>query len=235
MVAPLRHMACSEARMPTSYTPHPSHMITIPWREPLNRAHTPQGTTRRYYAQAFSLMPCRCIKVSTMAMLLGGLLATCSLRDDASVEAPIQTDKTRYKVLRTSDPLPAIELTIAMTYTNTTGDTVYLVGCHRPPKPVLEKYERGRWVTAFQQVEGACLSPPWAIAPDSSYRDTLQVRGYAPEGDQGPFFRVSVPGRYRLVMEVYRYYSEEENYQSWLASATMPLEDRVSNVFRIEE
>ena len=95
-------------------------------------------------------------------------------------------------------------MTIPMTFRNITEETVYFVGCLRPPMPILQKRVGDTWITAWGGVELLCLSPPWPIAPGDTFQDTLRLSGYWPGQQASPEFETDVPGRYRLVRAVHQ-------------------------------
>ncbi|MEB3178340.1 MAG: hypothetical protein VKL59_04760 [Nostocaceae cyanobacterium] len=164
-----------------------------------------------------------------LTVLLSGFVA-CKTLTQESPPPPIKTDKTEYKAVRNNTSKPAIELTIQTEYTNNTGKTVYLVGCEKPAAPTLQKYVDGRWITAYEPVENQCLRRPWEIRNGQTYKDTYQVRGYIPGNNIAPTFDVPVPGKYRLVREIYSTWSDQP-----YTSQFLPMHQRVSNEFTITE
>jgi hypothetical protein len=164
-----------------------------------------------------------------LVAIISGFVGCKSLTQELPAP-PIKTDKLEYKAIRTNDSKPAIELTIDTEYTNTTGKSVYLVGCQEPDAPTLQKYENGRWVTAYETVENQCLSKPVEIKNNQTFQDTFKVRGYIPGNNIVPTFDVPVPGKYRLVREIYSKWSDQP-YTSQL----LPINQRVSNEFTITE
>ena len=145
---------------------------------------------------------------------------------DSGDLSPIQTDRVRYEAtpLR-SGKLEGVEVSIPMTFTNVTAGTVYFVGCHRPPAPVLQKRVEGEWVNVWGAVELLCLSPPWPITPGEKFRDTLHVQGFWPGQNIAPEFTSDVPGTYRLLRAVH-------SGPDPLAPL-IPEESRVSNEFEL--
>ncbi len=120
-------------------------------------------------------------------------------------------------IKRPNNQVPGIKLTIETEYTNKTGNPVYLIGCGKPSAPILQKYVDGQWVTAYAPVEAACLSiPPLKLQNGEIYRETYYVEGYLPGYNFAPTFDVPVPGRYRLVREIYKKWSDKEQYASEL-------------------
>lgn len=157
--------------------------------------------------------------------------------DLTSNEAPspettlITTDRSSYRIRRTAD---ALELDIVTTFTNRTSDTVRLHPCGTSqPSFALEKSVDGAWKPAFRQVctMMLMLDPP-RVAPGESRTDTARVRAMlapnaAPRFEEG----MAIPGRYRVVYV--------QAYRTWIPNEgpgeLLPLEQRVSNAFVIEE
>ena len=163
------------------------------------------------------------------AILIGVLLSGCEVlsSDEEELPAyPIQTDRTRYEARpQNSGRYSGVEVTIPMQFTNVTADAVYFVGCRKPPAPLLQKWQEGEWVTAWDAVELLCLSPPWVIAPGATFHDTLRVSGYWPGQNAAPVFRTEVPGRYRLIRKVH---TEPDPL-----APLVPEEARISNEFEL--
>lgn len=157
-------------------------------------------------------------------------------RDDVSGDAPspattlITTDRESYRVRRTAD---AVELDIVTTFTNRTSDTVRLHPCGTSqPSFVLEKSIGGAWTPAYRQ---ACtmmlmLDPP-KVAPGASRTDTARVRAMLAPNAMPRFEAEPIAGRYRVVYA--------QAYRTWIPNEgpgeLLPLEQRVSNTFVIEE
>src|SRR5688572_4121268 len=62
---------------------------------------------------------------------------------------------------------------IPYTYTNRSGDSVYLVNCNGDVSPSIERLVGDQWQAVWQPATNACLSPPVVIANGASYSDTL--------------------------------------------------------------
>jgi hypothetical protein len=142
----------------------------------------------------------------------------------------ITTDRESYRVRRTAD---AIEVDIVTTFTNRTGDTVRLHPCGTSqPTFVLEKWTDGAWKPAYSQACPAMLmlDPP-KVAPGASRTDTARVRGMLAPNTMPRFEAEPIAGSYRVVYT--------QAYRSWLPNEgpgeLLPLEQRVSNTFRMEE
>lgn len=143
-------------------------------------------------------------------------------------EAPLQTDRLAYTLRRADGGLNA---EIPFTYTNRTGNGVYVVNCNQSAPPILEKRIEGRWETAWAPVVLLCLSPPIVIEAGETYSDTLRVYGGDSTSDIYPRFRgEEVEGTYRLVWlgVVHNYDPDRQGFGDELA-----LEERISNTFTL--
>jgi hypothetical protein len=137
-------------------------------------------------------------------------------------DAPIQTDEKIYKVTVTPR---SVKFMINYSYVNRGRGVVYLPTCVRPYRPLLEKKVDGRWATAVESPEFLCLGPPVRIEPGERYQDSFQVEAFLPGGYILPRLLVAVQdieGEYRLA-----HVFEMPNHQP------LPLEDRVSNEFKL--
>lgn len=143
----------------------------------------------------------------------------------------ITTDKPSYRPRRTAE---ALELDIVTTFTNRTSDTVRLHPCGPSSQPSfsLEKWVDGAWKPAYSQACPAILmlDPP-KVAPGASRTDTARVRAMLGPNTMPRFEADPIAGEYRLVYA--------QAYGSWLPNEgggeLLPLEQRVSNTFRIED
>jgi len=143
----------------------------------------------------------------------------------------ITTDQQSYRLRRTAD---ALEVDILTTFTNRTSDTVRLHPCGPSSQPSfsLEKWVDGAWKPAYGQPCPAILmlDPP-KVAPGASRTDTARVRGMLAANAMPRFEIEPVGGSYRVVYA--------QAYGSWRPNEgpgeLLPLEQRVSNTFRIEE
>ena len=143
----------------------------------------------------------------------------------------ITTDAESYRTRRTAE---ALELDIVTTFTNRTGDTVRLHPCGSTSQPAfsLEKWVDGAWTPAWSQACPAILmlDPP-KVAPGASRTDTARVRAMLAPNAMPRFEVDPIAGSYRVVYA--------QAYRSWRPNEgpgeLLPLEQRVSNTFRIEE
>ncbi len=161
-----------------------------------------------------------------LSLLAGGCARVGDLLGLASADhagqqlqgAPIQTDSSVYHV-RTAGGYQA---TIVLTYTNPTAAPVYIASCGGPHPPLIEKWENGEWVTAYNPPVPLCYSPPVEIQPGQAYTYTYRVIVGLPADNAYPKFQVSeIPGTYRL---------------RWLLrgpDAPLPLEQTISNTFEL--
>jgi len=143
----------------------------------------------------------------------------------------ITTDRESYRPRHSSE---ALELDIVTTFTNRTSDTVWLHPCGSSSQPSfsLEKWVDGAWKPAWGQPCPAILmlDPP-KVAPGASRTDTAKVRAML-AGNAMPRFEIDpIAGSYRVVYA--------QAYRSWRPNEgpgeLLPLEQRVSNTFRIED
>jgi hypothetical protein len=165
-------------------------------------------------------------------MLLVAILALAAqtLSDDRAwaqdkkkpADAPIRTDEKIYKVEVTPQ---SVKFMINYSYVNRTGDTVYLPTCVRPYRPLLEKKVEGRWMSAASSFEFMCVGPPVVIGPGETYQDSFQVEAFLPGNKIVPELKVDV----REIEGVYRLVHAFEGRDH----RRLPLEDRISNEFKI--
>ena len=143
----------------------------------------------------------------------------------------VTTDRQSYRPRRTAD---ALEIDIVTTFTNRTSDTVRLHPCGPSSQPSfsLEKWVDGAWKPAWGQACPAILmlDPP-KVAPGASRTDTARVRAMLAPNAMPRFEVDPIGGSYRVVYA--------QAYRSWRPNEgpgeLLPLEQRVSNTFRIEE
>ena len=143
--------------------------------------------------------------------------------------APIRTDSSVYHVRTTPT---GHELTIGVRFTNVTGGTAYIPTCHTPHPPVLEKLEGDRWVTAYSPVVLMCLGPPVVIPAGSSYDYTYRVLASTRPNTYPRFEVAEIRGTYRLVWHILGSWNPDGPEPG--LGTPLPLEQRVSNTFRIE-
>lgn len=172
------------------------------------------------------------------------LAAACSAsREEPSDETPVgavapspmstlvTTDQQSYRPRRTA---VAVELDIVTTFTNRTGEPVRLHPCGPTSQPAfsLEKWVDGAWKPAWGQACPAILmlDPP-EVAPGASRTDTARVRAMLGPNAMPRFEVEPIAGSYRVVYaQVYRGWRPNEG-----VGELLPLEQRVSNTFRIED
>ncbi|HKX31059.1 MAG TPA: hypothetical protein VJ302_25440 [Blastocatellia bacterium] len=154
--------------------------------------------------------------------LLGLLVCFIRTEGAAQVAPPIRTERETYEVKYTRN---SVKLTIKTSYTNRTGDTVYLSKCRVPSEPILQKRVRGRWILAYERPQLLCREKPVRIKPGETYKDRFQMEAFLPGNNNFPKFEVrEVPGTYRLVRSFHRGSDE---------GPLLPLRERVSNQFQL--
>ena len=187
-----------------------------------------------------ALAPGQLRRLGTLCLLA----MACTASREESAEAPpvgsaapspasplITTDRQSYRPRRTAE---ALELDIVTTFTNRTSDTVRLHPCGSTSQPSfsLEKWVDGAWKPAWGQACPAILmlDPP-KVAPGASRTDTARVRAMLAANAMPRFEVDPIAGSYRIVYA--------QAYGSWRANEgpgeLLPLEQRVSNTFRIED
>jgi hypothetical protein len=179
-------------------------------------------------------------RFGALCVLAGACMVS---REDRADETPVgtvapsptsplvTTDQQSYRLRRTTE---ALELDIVTTFTNRTSAPVRLHPCGPSSQPsfYLEKWVDGAWKSAWGQACPAILmlDPP-QVARGASRTDTARVRAML-GANAMPHFQVEpISGSYRLVYA--------QAYRSWRPNEgpgeLLPLEQRVSNTFRIEE
>lgn len=176
------------------------------------------------------------------ALLIACLLAACSspsapgLSPDqdtppgesakGNADTLLRTDQTAYEAELVTESRARVVVDVPYTLANTTAAPIYLIGCKRPPAPVLQRRVEGEWETAYAPVELGCLSPPWTVEPDAVRHDTLRMEAHLPGQNIAPTFEVDeIEGVYRLVQSIYHDVEGEE---------LLPLRQCVSNSFTLE-
>lgn len=144
--------------------------------------------------------------------------------------APLRTDQSVYTLKTTGG---THHLSIGFTFTNPTARRAYVPTCRTPHPPGLEKWQNGAWVRAYSPVVLQCLGPPLIIEPGATYTGTLEVNAGRAGANQYPQFQVqSIPGTYRLVWNVLGSWTPDGPEPG--LGRPLPLEQRVSNSFRID-
>lgn len=155
------------------------------------------------------------------------LLAACAPNADQREAPPVHTSEETYEAVSGADELT---VTIPFTYTNTTGQTVYINRCQVPDPPSLQKELNGTWRTIYAPPRLLCLGPPVVVEAGSRYEGELDVRASMDPNTQPRWETERVPGTYRLVLNVF---GELEPGGSGINP--LDLEQRVSNTFAITE
>ena len=185
-----------------------------------------------------ALAPGQLRRLGTLCLLA---MACTASREESAEDPPvgsaapspasplITTDRQSYRPRRTAE---ALELDIVTTFTNRTSDTVRLHPCGSISQPSfsLEKWIDGAWKPALaQQCPAILMLDPPAVAPGASRMDTARVRAMLAANAMPRFEVDPIAGSYRLVYA--------QAYRSWRPNEgpgeLLPLEQRVSNTFRI--
>ena len=162
------------------------------------------------------------------------LIATFALPACLSAQARItrdvgalfQTDSLRYKLRASS---MGYDGEIGVTFTNRTGETVYIVNCKQATAISLEKRMAGKWTKVWSPPIPLCLSPPITVAPGATYRTRVWIFGGYPGSNANPQFSVTdIAGEYRAVWgQVLSSYQTK----SLPHGTPLPIDRRVSNRF----
>lgn len=144
----------------------------------------------------------------------------------------LQTDSEIYEAEILQNGQQGVRFDIPYTITNTTGETIYMIGCRRPAAPVLQKKTDEEWVSAYSPVELDCLSPPFIVEPGEQRQDTLQVYGVFPGQNTYPEFLTDVEGVYRLEQRIYSDPQTFENSAEWNENL-LNKDLRISNTFQV--
>jgi hypothetical protein len=144
---------------------------------------------------------------------------------------PIETDRTVYAV---DDTGGLARLTIRMTYRNGTGKDVYLPTCRGPQPPRLQKEVNGNWVIAFAPNVLGCEGAPITVRAGDSYDYTFRILAGMPGTNYAPRFAVSeIPGTYRILWEIFSGTSGDPSKPSSTTRDPLPVEQQISNTFRL--
>lgn len=126
-----------------------------------------------------------------------------------------------------------LEVEIPVVFTNHGEATVFIHPCLGPNFVSLELWDGARWIMVWQPVQPLAGSP-CRVAPKASYVDTVRVLGFFPPSGTHPIFQHGdLEGEFRLTWPaIYSddAYASEERTPS---GPPIPLEQRVSNTFRI--
>src|SRR5690349_19559586 len=157
-------------------------------------------------------------------------LGCASLTAGGGKGPPIRTDRSSY-VVRDTNGLAS--LTIRMTYTNNTGQRVYIPSCQGPQPPRLQKQVGDSWVVAFAPNILACESAPVQVNPGDSYPYTFSILAGMPGTSYVPRFAVSeIPGTYRILWEIVT--DVVGNPSRPVATRNpLPVDEEISNTFQL--
>ena len=157
-------------------------------------------------------------------------LGCASLNAGSAKGPPIQTDRSSYVV---QDSAGLAGLTIQMTYTNNTGQRVYIPTCRGPQPPRLQKKVGDSWVMAYTPNVLGCEGAPIVVAPGESYPYTFRVLAGMPGSSFVPRFAVSeVPGTYRVLWEIVTEVVGNPNRPEATRNP-LPVDQMISNSFQL--
>lgn len=142
------------------------------------------------------------------------------------VDRLFQTDSTQYSIRRT-DGVFVTE--IGVTFTNTTGHTVYFVNCLGGTSLVLEKLVGDQWEYAWGGGGLDCLSAPITVNPGATYRRVIRVWAAHRGTNSYPQFAFDdLQGDYRIL-----WHDAMKNFDANRSGFgdRLPLSQRVSNRF----
>ncbi len=151
--------------------------------------------------------------------------------DDAS----ITTDRERYTPEDFGD---YVRYPIKVSYTNTTGESVYLVPCSgTPPPPAhhLERFDAGQWRFNYRPFcrTGPGPVPATEVAPNEGFTADVTLDVYTsrtPENYGHPLLGTDImAGVNRLVFDIVASVDKE----GIANDDPLPLEQRVSNAFEL--
>jgi hypothetical protein len=119
---------------------------------------------------------------------------------------------------------------IPYTYTNRTGDSVYLTNCNGDVSPSLQRRVDGKWTGWWYPVMNECLSPPVVIAPGAVYRDSLGIMLGRQDRE---VYEQLVAARSLEVRLDWQQALTSFSAEKYPFGPQLPLEQRVSNAFTL--
>lgn len=146
-------------------------------------------------------------------------------------DAPITTDRERYTPEDFGD---YVRYTVRVTYTNTTGASVYLDPCSVTPPPPhyrVEHFDGDSWGYGYTDFcnSGPGVPPAAEVEAGESFTDTLTLDAYRIPDRYPQLGTDFVPGVSRFVFSIVA--SVDENGVA--NDDFLPLEQRVSNAFEL--
>jgi hypothetical protein len=170
-------------------------------------------------------------------MILRAILLLAALTGLVSCEGGLLAPPDHDPAVRTSADEYVLETTpigwetqIPYTYANRSEGSYYLVNCNGGYWFDLQKRVDDRWVLAYSPVLPACRSPVIRFGPGSVFSSSIPVFAGFPGNNWHPKFEIAEPtGTYRIVLHTLSSYDED----AYPFGEELPLEDRVSNEFRL--
>ncbi len=174
--------------------------------------------------------------VYVLALAVAGAPAACARAAARELPAsalptarPIETDRREYEPRLTES---FVEFDIALRYTNRTGTPVYIPTCHGTVPPAMERLGDGGWARFYAPIWPACRGIPVVVAAGSTYTYVYRVRAGRPGTRFYPAFDLTqLPGTFRLAWRLYE--ARTTAGPRVERGELLPLEERVSNEFRI--
>ena len=186
---------------------------------------------RRIHRIAPSLLAATALAVSALAACGGSTSPSDDPAPGASLArddgAPFQTDSLAY-TLRPGTV--GYEGEVALTFTNRSASTAYIVNCNGLTGVTFEKLVDGRWEAVWGPAIPDCLSPAIVVPPGGTWRTRVHVFSAFPGSNVEPKFRTpEIAGVYRTV-----WHYVLRSFQPRLPfGEPFPLEARVSNRFTL--
>lgn len=143
-------------------------------------------------------------------------------------DAPIATDRERYTPEDFGD---YVTYTVRASYTNTTGESVYLAPCgYEPPLYGLERFDGDAWRTSGYGIAcPAVPAPAVEVAPGGTFDTTIEIAASRAPNAFPQFGTDLVPGVHRFVFAVVTGVDDE----GFPNDDLLPLEQRVSNALEL--
>lgn len=143
-------------------------------------------------------------------------------------ESTLVTDGEAFALVEAS---VGVGTEIPITFTNRSGEPIYIVNCNGQLSTHLEKRVEGEWVGFWGGITDLCLSPPIVIEPGSDFSATVKVWAAYPSDNHRVYPRwpdTRVAGEYRLVLHSMVFAYDPDQYPF---GPDVPRAVRTSNAF----